>query len=219
MSTATPRLLGGLVVVGGNKLDVYVDREVELEVVVGPSRAEVVQRIRFTNRAPEGLVPYVAGVRRPGTAVSRVELSVPPRAQDVVATLNGQPWAGSDRQGASQLGPDRRRLATRVELPRGASTQLEVRYTLPIEDGRYLVRVLPQPLARDAALQLSIRPMAGERFGDVTGAEAEDDGVSDSSSLAASREIEVTLHRPQQGRWERLRDAVADFWSSPVEIG
>jgi hypothetical protein len=205
--------------VGANKLDVYVDREVELEVVVGPSSAEVVQRVRFTNRAPEGLVPYVAGVQRPGTVVSRVELSVPPRAQDVAATVDGQPWLGSDRQGTSRLGPDRRRLAIRVELPRGASTQLEIRYTLPIEYGRYLVRVLPQPLAQDAALQVSIRPAAGERFGDVTGVEVEDGGVSESSPLTASREIEVTLHRPQQGRWERLRDAVADFWSSPVEIG
>ena len=39
--------------------------------------------VRFTNAAPPDLVPYVAGYKRPGVVVSRVELSLPPTARDL----------------------------------------------------------------------------------------------------------------------------------------
>lgn len=145
--------------VGGNKLDVYVDRDVTVEAVVGASEATVLQRVVFTNQAPDGLVPYVAGLERPGTAISRVELSLPTTATDVTATVDGRPWPGRSDLGASRL-----RVAAQVDTPRGRTTTLEVRYRLPLDDGRYRLRMVPQPLARDATARISLRPAEGERL-------------------------------------------------------
>ena len=80
----------------------------------GRRRPTVTQRVRFTNRAPPDLVPYVAGVERPGVVVSRVELSLPPAADDLVATIDGKPWTG-----ALHAGGGRSRLIARLELPAG----------------------------------------------------------------------------------------------------
>jgi hypothetical protein len=139
-----------------NKLDYYVDRAVEVSVTVGHDRAEVVQRVVLSNRAPEDLVPYVAGVDRPGTIVERVELSIGPAAMLTSFQRDGAPGNAELRRGA-----ERTRVHTYVELPRGASTELELRYTVPVVDGRYRLRLLPQPLARDAALRVSVDPAAG----------------------------------------------------------
>ena len=196
--------------IGANKLDVYVEREVDVDVVVGAQRADVTQRVRFTNRAPAGLVPYVAGVKRPGTVVSRVEMSVPPGAVDVTATLDGRPWPGFARQGES-----RQRLVTRLALPRAASALLEVRYALPTDAGRYRLRLLPQPLAEDAELRLVVRAASGERLGRVTGAAVSGGLVQERGSWSRSRDISVTL---QRGTVERWSDAVRRFWSSPVTV-
>ena len=196
--------------VGGNKLDVYVDRRVTVDVTVFADRAEVVQRARFTNRAPDGLVPYVAGPDRPGVVVSRVELSVPPRATGVRATLDGRAWPGT-----SYAGPERRRVATRLELPRGASSQVEVRYRLPIEDGSYRLRVVPQALAEDATLALTVRPAPGERLGEVAGAELSGPVVQETGPLVGHRDVQAVLHRERPSRWERFQQ----WWNSPVELG
>jgi hypothetical protein len=139
-----------------NKLDYYVDRRVDVEVTVGRESAEVLQRLVLTNRAPEDLVPYVAGVDEPGTVVERVELSVARGAQFRSLRKDGGTTIGDVRPGA-----ERTRVHTYVELARGQSVQLELRYTVAVEDGRYRLRLLPQPLARDASLLVSIVPAAG----------------------------------------------------------
>lgn len=196
----------------GNKLDVHVARDVQAEVVVHRDQAEVVQRVRFANEAPEGLVPYVAGVDRPGTVVSRVEFSLPPAAELTSASVDGEPLVGTVRAGQS-----RQRVATRIELPRGATSQLEVSYTLPVEDGDYRLRLLPQPLAIDASLDLTVRAADGQRIGSVEGAPREGDQVVETGEFSDAHDVRVSL--ADDGRWARWRSAVADFWSSPVEIG
>jgi len=193
--------------IGANKLDIYVDRDVSVEVVLTEDEATVVQRVRFANEAPEGLVPYVAGEDNPGRVTSRVELSLPPGAQDVRATIDGGPWGGTFRPGAS-----RQRLATELQLPRGVASELEVHYTLPLDDGTYRLRVLPQPLARDADLDLTVRSADGQPLVDDAGAELPG-GVDVSGPFRRVREVSVSLHRPT--RWERLRE----FWNSPVDLG
>jgi len=145
--------------IGSNKLDVHVDRSVSVDAVIARSEATVTQRVVFRNRAPEGLVGYVAGLERPGTVISRVELSLPPGAVDVTATLDGRAWPGR-----MDPGPVRYRLPARVDTPRGATSTVEVRYRLPLVDGGYDLRVIPQPLARDASSRVSVRPVEGGRL-------------------------------------------------------
>ena len=195
--------------IGANKLDVHVDREVGVDVEVGPSSATVTQRVRFTNAAPADLVPYVAGAERPGVVVSRVELSLPPAARDLVATIDGKPW-----NGVLHTGGGRSRLIARLELPRGASASFEARYTLPTPDGRYHLRLVPQPLVEDAALTLSLRGAHGERL-EVSGARLVDARVEEVGPLSETRDVVARLHRPAPSRWERL----SDWWNSPVQLG
>ena len=196
--------------IGSNKLDVYVERSVELEAVVGLDKAEVTQRVTFTNRAPEDLVAYVEGFEKPGTVVSRVELSLPTTARVTSTSVDGAPLAGSLRQGV-----DRRRLATRLELPRGASSVLEVRYELPLEGAHYRLTALPQPLASDAELRLTVRPAAGVELVDSQGQPLPDDELSQVGPFTATQQVRLAPPVREPGLGERLRA----FWDEPVRIG
>ena len=142
--------------IGANKLDYYVQREVEVEAVVGLDTVEVVQRLRLSNQAPADLVPYVAGTDGPGTLVERVELSLAPQAEVASFLHDGAPALAELRPGA-----ERSRVHTFIELPRGATTQFELRYSVPIDGGRYRLRLLPQALAINASLALTVSPAAG----------------------------------------------------------
>jgi hypothetical protein len=142
--------------INANKLDYYVDRRVEVEVEVGRDRAEVIQRVSLDNRAPADLVPYVAGVAEPGTVVERVELSIAQAAEFRSFRRDGEMTTGELRRGA-----ERARFHTFVELSRGQSVQLELRYSVPITNGQYRLRLLPQPLARDAALRVDVHAAPG----------------------------------------------------------
>lgn len=196
--------------IGANKLDIYVDRDLAVDVVVGPHTASVTQRVRFTNKARSGLVPYVAGYEHPGVVLSRVELSLPPDATGVAATVDGGTWTGTLTPGEHRM-----RLATRVDLPIGGSTLLEVRYTVPVTDGTYRLRLLPQPLVHDADLRLSVRPADGGRFGGVSGAALDKDGVvAESSPLASRRDVVVRPYVEPETRWERLQR----WWREPVRL-
>lgn len=196
--------------VGANKLDYYVDRDLEVAVEVGQDVARVAQRVRFRNDAPAGLVPYVAGFDTPGLLVSLVEMSLPPAAEDPVVTVDGRPWRGT-----LHTGGDRQRVITRVELPRGAQTVLEVRYAVRITEGRYVLRLVPQPLVTDADLRLTVRASEGERMGTVTGAAAADGAVDVAEPLSRTEELVVELEPQHRSRWERVKH----WWNSPVQLG
>ena len=196
--------------VGANKLDYYVDRDLEVAVELDEDVARVRQQVRFRNDAPPDLVPYVAGFDRPGLVVSLVELSLPPGAQDVVVRVDGEPWRGTVRTGA-----DRHRISTRVEVPRGAQRVLEVRYELPVREGRYPLRLVPQPLVSDADLRLTVRAAEGRRLEEVAGAPSRDGMVELAAPLRRTQDLVVHLEPPRRSRWERLQD----WWNSPVRLG
>ena len=141
---------------GANKLDYYVERSVAVDAVVGLETVEVVQRVRLANQAPADLVPYVEGTEGPGTLVERVELSLAPQARVTSFLRDGAPALAELRPGV-----ERSRVHTFIELPRGAVTEFELRYSVPIEDGRYRLRLLPQALGRDASLALTVSPADG----------------------------------------------------------
>ena len=114
------------------------------------------QRVRLANQAPADLVPYVEGTEGPGTLVERVELSLAPQARVTSFLRDGAPALAELRPGV-----ERSRVHTFIELPRGAVTEFELRYSVPIEDGRYRLRLLPQALGRDASLALTVSPADG----------------------------------------------------------
>lgn len=148
---------------GANKLDVYVEREVEVDAVVGRRTTEVVQRVRLTNRAPAGLVPYVAGRMTPGVLSERLEFGISRRATLESFSSNGRPARATVDDKGEWL-----RIVVNLTLPRGGSTTFEVRYTVPTANG-YRVDLIPQPLAVDATLTLRLTAADGARLVDEYG--------------------------------------------------
>jgi hypothetical protein len=197
-----------------NKLDYYVDRSVQVEATIAPDSVEVVQRVVLANRAPVDLVPYVAGEDTPGTVVERVELSISPQAQFRSLRQDGQPATGDVRPGV-----ERTRVHTFVTLPRGGRVELELRYSVPLTDGRYRLRLLPQALANDAALDVVVSAADGLELGSVEGAELVGGQAVRQGPWAEREVVDVSLHQPEAGRWTRVREAVTRFLREPVTIG
>lgn len=201
---------------GANKLDYYVDRTVTVDVTLERDVAHVVQIVELANQAPSGLVPYVAGKRKPGTLMERVELSASAAAVVRSVTVDGAPATGNVRRGRT-----RTRVDTYVEVPRGRTARIAMRYDVPVVDGDYRLHLLPQPLVRDAELVLRVRPDPGERLGTVTGAARGPDGVVDeTASWSRDRVVAVRLAGAvsRTSRWERVRKRISDFWGSPVPL-
>lgn len=148
----------------GNKLDYYLRRQLAVTVTLGPRRAQITQTLTLTNTAPAGLGPYVAGVARPGTLRELVAMSSAARADVRSFTRDGRPIPvlASKVQG-------RRTLTTAVTLPRGARTVLRLRYSLPLRAGAYRLTLVPQPLARPATLQVTVRATDGAALDLLTG--------------------------------------------------
>lgn len=201
---------------GANKLDYYVDRAVTVDVTLQRDAAHVVQTLRLSNRAPAGLVPYVAGKRKPGTLMERVELSASAQAAVRSVTVDGAPARREIRRGR-----ERTRVSTYVEVPRGREVRVELRYDVPVVNGSYRLRLLPQPLVRDAQLVLRVRPGAGEQLGRVEGGDQSGGVVDDVSPWSRDRLLQVELvaqDGAETSRWDRIRQRVKDFWDSPVRL-
>lgn len=148
------------------------------------------------------------GTERPGTLVSRVELNLPPDATVQSTTQDGvalQPLTG---RGVSSL-----RLVTRVELPRGAGTVLEVCYRIGLSGGVYRLHAFPQALAQDAVLRLTVRPAPGVRLKSEGQVPVEAAGLFEQSPFSHSRVVVVSP--PERNRRDRLRS----FWDEPVRLG
>ena len=156
----------------GAKLDYYVDRTLELDVTVGAENSRVTQRLTLANRAPEGLVSYVEGTERPGEVQDRAELWLAPDVVLESFTLDGAPVKAFVRRR-----PDVTLLATNVQIPRGESAVLEVTYAVPTPGGEYRATLIPQALARDARLELTMRAAPGGRLSSVEGVALEADGT------------------------------------------
>lgn len=192
-----------------NKLDYYVQRRVAVDATVGRDSARVVQRVELTNTAPEDLVPYVAGLVEPGTVVQRVEMSISPQATVRSFTTDGSPTVGGIRTDAR-----RTRAFTYVRIERGQSIALELRYDVPVDSSGYRLTMLPQPLAKDAELGVTVQPAERERLGEVTGASVVNGVIDTTSPWRERRVLDVAL---DEGSWSTDAWArVQEFWNSPV---
>lgn len=191
----------------GNKLDYYVDRTLGVDVTVGPESAEVVQTLTLRNGTPTGLDPYVAGEENPRVVRSLVDIAVALDA-DLAAVTD----AGGEPVDVRLFTEDgSRRIVFPTRLRPGETRTWEVRYTVPLPDGRgYRLRVVPQPLARPATLTLTVRPVADESFDVVRGADATPARtVEETGPLTGARTIEVDLYEP--GWFSR-------FWNEPLQL-
>lgn len=194
----------------GNKLDFYARRQVEVRAVVGRDAVAVVQRFTLHNQAPaSGLPPYVAGLAAPGTSNNLVLFALPSGARaeqlrrgDGVVPSAPQP-----------LG-DHAVVQDVVSLAPGTSVTWELRYSLPLRGGTYRLQVVPQPLAFDATLRLSVTAAGGVRLRPAGGDLRQDlvwTGPLDHA-------VRVDVRAQPAVWWRRALDAVARFWSEPVRL-
>jgi hypothetical protein len=172
----------------GNKLDYYASRSVDLKVVVGEKSADVTETLTIANNAPEGLGPYVEGPVHPGRMHLLVQLSTAKSATLEQFSQNGKPV------GFSKLAlSNSQQVTIPVELQRGETGTWQLEYSVPVSGGHYSLRLLPQPLASAATLNVHVSAASGQHLGTLTGA--------DSGAWTTSHTLTATLQHPSW--WNR----------------
>lgn len=138
----------------GTKLDYWARRHVRQECDVEEEEAECVTVVTLTNDAPSDLPTYVAGEPY-GLLRSFVEIYIPDAADIEEVTLDGEPVevhleADEGHQAAGVF----------LDLQAGDSATLAATYRLPVGPA-FRLRLSPQPLARDADLELRAKAPPG----------------------------------------------------------
>lgn len=178
------------------KLDYYLRRDQAVSVVVGRRSAQVEQRVRFTLEHPPDLPAYVLGVRN-GRLDELVDLGLSASAANVSLERDGRPEPFefvADDSGSA-------RVALDLLLTAPVTTELVLRYQVPVDDGRYRLEVRPQPLARDAEMRLTV---SAEQGLTLVGTDVTDGQVQETGPLTSSRTVSVHAERP--------------FWHWPVTL-
>lgn len=197
----------------GNKLDFYARRQVTVDVALDRDGAVVTQELSLRNTAPSsGLPTYVAGQVEPGVSNSFVTVSLPREAQDVAFERGG-------RGLSTDVLPegDHVVLTDVVSLPPGTATTWRLRYRLPLQDGRYALHLVPQPLAVDAGLAVTLRAAAGLELQQDSLDGAPGGTAALSGPFDVVRVVQARAVRP--GLLRRAGSAISRFWSSPVSLG
>jgi hypothetical protein len=175
------------------KLDYYLRRQVEVEVVVGERDAVVEQRVRLDLEHPDGLPAYVLGIRD-GRLDHLVDLGMAASATDVTVLQDGAP--ARFELVPADTGSARAALLLSMQSPQ--STELVLRYRVPLTDGRYRLEVRPQPLARAGSLVVRIAAADGL---ELQGMDVADGQVVVDEPLSSVRTFEVRAQQP--GFWDR----------------
>jgi hypothetical protein len=134
-----------------DKLDYWARRDVRHSCTISDDgdEAACTTEVRIRNDAPRGLIRYVAG-KPYGVVEHLFEVYVPEDAEVRSVGLDGAPVEFyPDRQDGHEV------VGAFVETARGERHTLRVGYELPL-DGSYTLEVLPQPLAHDARLRVTI---------------------------------------------------------------
>jgi hypothetical protein len=188
----------------GNKLDFYGRRQVTVRVIIDQDTASVEQEFAVRNIAPAaGLPVYVSGKVNPGRAHHLVSMALPASAEQVELSRDGVPV-----RIARQPLLDHQVILAAATIPPSSTVRWRLRYRLPLTDGRYTSRLLPQPLAVDAGLLLQVTAADGRELADGP--------VQYSGPYDSVVRVDVAV-RARSG-WDRAREAVGRFWNEPVRL-
>jgi Protein of unknown function (DUF4012) len=191
---------------GADKLDYWARRFIDHQCSIQDALAHCSTRVRLTNEVPGGLSSYVANEPY-GLLRNYLEVYVPATARITGATRDGEPVpvTTEEQSGYTSVGHS-------VQIPRGESTVMKVRYTLALESP-YSFVLLPQPLAHDAQVRVGLEvPESWVVRGP--------DGKSTASDFEYEGELAETLRftagpesRPGlSGAWTSF----TRFWSEPL---
>jgi hypothetical protein len=148
----------------GNKLDYYAKRSFDVHAVVGEHSADVTETLTIANNAPSGLGPYVEGPQHPGRMHLLVSFSASRQAKFEQLNENGKPIGFTTQQ---MIGSQQVSFAADIE--RGTTSTWVFEYSVPVTKGHYALRLLPQPLAKAAALTVEVEAAKGSTLGRVNG--------------------------------------------------
>ena len=137
----------------GSKMDYWERRSIShgCELTSG-AQMYCVTSVSIRNEAPKGLPSYVTGSDKPyGRINDFVEVFVPEEAEITGLTRNGEEVGVVLEEQA-----DRISVGLSVGIDRGETSEVQVGYTLPSDDDGYSFVVTPQPLVRDASIELAL---------------------------------------------------------------
>ncbi len=137
----------------GSKLDYWTERRIRhaCSIEADGGSATCATEVTLRNEVPDGLSRYVAGYPY-GLLRSFVEIYVPENAEVPSVSQDGR--AVQVRPGIED---GRTSLDVYAEVPQGATAAIRVDYLLPLSDRRYSFVATPQPLARDAYMEFTLR--------------------------------------------------------------
>lgn len=139
---------------GADKLDYWARRSIDHQCSIQDARALCSTKVSLTNEVPGGLTTYVANEPY-GMLRNHLEVYVPAAARISDVRQDGEPVpiTTEDQSGYTSVGLS-------VEVPRGGSTELSVRYELALESP-YSFVLAPQPLAHDAQVRVGLEVPEG----------------------------------------------------------
>lgn len=192
----------------GTKLDYWVERRVRQHCrVEEDGAATCATRAAFANTVPDGLGTYVGGEPY-GVLNSSVQLFLP-QASDVhsVEVDGEEPQWSARRYGPATL------VTLVASVPQGETATVEVLYGVPARpDGEFLLELVPQPLPRDARLDVLLELPRGWKSEDL---DERGDGVVGWTGVFGGP-MELTAWRPERSGLPALWERLERFWQEPL---
>ncbi|MEO8324095.1 MAG: DUF4012 domain-containing protein [Actinomycetota bacterium] len=193
---------------GAGKLDFHAIRAIEHSCdVTNEAYAECVTKMTLRNDAPSGLPRYVAPNDPYGIMKSFAEIYVP-GAAEVRGVFRGDvpiDYSQGKQDGLVALG-------VRMEIERGEEDTLSVGYRLPLGDEPYGLQVLPQPLARDAEITVSLEVRDDQT---VRGPGEVEDGIFTYAGRLTG-EQSFRVQPDARSGLSKLWQKVVRFWTEPL---
>lgn len=192
----------------GTKLDYWVERRVRQHCrVEEDGAATCATRVAFANTVPDGLGTYVGGEPY-GLLNSNVQLFLPQASDVHRVELDGE----EPQWNARRYGPAT--LVTLVSsVPQGETATVEVVYGVPARpDGEFLLELVPQPLPRDAKLDVLVELPRGWKSDDLA---ERGDGVVGWTGVFRGP-LTLAAWRPERSGLPALWDRLEQFWEEPL---
>jgi hypothetical protein len=192
----------------GTKLDYWVERELVQECnVADDGSATCSTGTSLTNGAPDGLGRYVGG-RPYGVFRSDVQTFLPKGSHVVEVTLDGEPAPALVRgYGATPV------VTVYARIEQGDAATVEVVYEVPARaEGDFRLELVPQPLARDARLEVRLSLPRSWRARDL---EVDSDGIAE-RSVVFDRPVTLAAAWPERAGLPALWERLKSFWEEPV---
>lgn len=194
----------------GTKLDYWVDRQIDtacdLAAEGGDPEMSCLVTTTLANEVPPGLGEYVGGEPY-GVLKSLLETYVPQGAEITSVTLDGRPAeAFVEDEGTSTS------VGVFATVPAGEVRSVAVSFEGAVSRDGLTLSFTPQPLARDAELDLSVSVPAGWRavgFSDDVGGDIESSGALD-------QPLEIRLEPDPHAGFGAIWRSFTRFWHEPL---